>query len=464
LTNLSIEESLGLSNWIVESEGVGGLLKTRVEDFRVEEISNIPAMDDRGRFTVTRVTMTNWESNRYLRRLAGACGISRNRIFSSGIKDKRAITSQILVIDAPRKKVEQVDIPDSEIEVLGRTHQKISMGGHQGNRFTITVRGCCDSSGSPIDAKEAMHRVKEIRRGLSGEMGNDAFPNWIGPQRFGSIRPVTPEVGRAIVENDFEKAVDLYVGMASSREGSEAKAFRKEWRENKDPSSSLEIAPARLGYEKDMLRHLSEKPDDYLGAFRTLPNSLQLLMIHSVQSLAFNHSLSARINSGLPLVEPVLGDLVAPIQESGRLDVGKMSSVSPSNLERCKRNCKIGRLAVTGPLPGSEAVFAEGAPGKCEMSGLEITGLSETSWAIPRIPRLSSKGTRRPLSVTFRDFSVEQATEVADSLSERWEEGPKQGDRWHPDGASLRVSFTLPPGTYATVLMRELMRSPLHQY
>ena len=84
--------------------------------------------------------MVNWESNRYLRRLARACGINRNRIFSSGIKDKRAITTQVLVIDAPTKKVESVKIPDSSIEILGRTHQKMTMGGHDGNRFTITVR------------------------------------------------------------------------------------------------------------------------------------------------------------------------------------------------------------------------------------------------------------------------------------------------------------------------------------
>ena len=110
------------------SEGIGGLLKARVEDFRVEESSKVPAFDEKGRFTVARVTMTNWETNRYIRRLARSCGINKNRIFSSGLKDKRAITTQVLVIDAPRKKVESVQIPDSTIEVLGRTHQKATMG------------------------------------------------------------------------------------------------------------------------------------------------------------------------------------------------------------------------------------------------------------------------------------------------------------------------------------------------
>ena len=448
---------------MVPAEGIGGLLKTRVEDFRVEESSKIPALDDKGRFTVARVTMTNWETNRYLRRLARACGINKNRIFSSGLKDKRAITTQILVIDAPRRKVESAEIPDSTIEVLGRTHQKVAMGDHDGNRFTIAVRGCCDKSGNPIDAKEAMSRVHQIRDGLAKSMGSDAFPNWIGPQRFGSTRPVTPQVGAAVIEGDFERAVDLYVGMAGSREGEEAEAFRTSWREDGDPQKSLDLAPQRLGYESSMLQHLVKRPDDYVGAFKTLPNSLQLLMVHSIQSLAFNHSLSHRIASGLSLIEPAEGDLVAPLMANGRIDVGKMAHVSPTNLERCRRNCKLGRLVVTGTLPGRNSSLAEAEPGKHEVAGISQAGLDEVDWVVNRIPRLTTSGTRRALSVPFKDISVEQAPE-AETLSQRWEEGPKDGDRWHPEGASLRLRFTLPAGAYATVMMREIMRSPLDHY
>ena len=136
MTADSVEEHLGLTGWSAEGEGTGGILKVRVEDFRVEEVSQIPALDPKGRFTVVRVTLNNWETNRYLNRLAKACGISRKRVFSSGMKDKRAVTTQILVIDAHQSKVERVNIADSTIEILGRTHQKIGMSDHDGNRFT----------------------------------------------------------------------------------------------------------------------------------------------------------------------------------------------------------------------------------------------------------------------------------------------------------------------------------------
>jgi len=460
-----VEGHLGLTGWSAEGEGTGGLLKVRVEDFRVEEVSQTPALDPKGRFTVVRVTLNNWETNRYLNRLAKACRISRKRVFSSGMKDKRAVTTQILVIDAHQSKVEQVSIADSAIEILGRTHQKIGMSDHDGNRFTIIVRGCCNSDGSPIDGKEAMRRVRVMQSSMSERMGADAFPNWIGPQRFGATRPVTPEVGRAVIEDDYKRACDLYLGMAGHNATEDVAAFRTMWRKTEDPQNCLEIIPRHLGYERGILERLMKDPENWLGAYKSLPHSLQLLTIHSLQSLTFNHALAGRLASGLSLVDPELGDLVAPMQSNGRIDVSKMALVSESNLERCRRNCRLGRLAVTGPLPGGSAIFAQGQSGEIEHQALEDTGLADADWNVSRIPRLTSSGTRRPLAVPFRSFSVEEAPELSDSsVSEKWERGPGEADLWHPDGASLKMRFELPPGTYATVLMRELMKSPLDHY
>ena len=171
------------------------------------------------------------------------------------------------------------------------------------------------------------------------------------------------------------------------------------------------------------------------------------------------------MDSGLSLIEPILGDLVAPLHANGRIDVSKLAEVTESNLKRCRRNCNLGRLTVTGPLPGLESQLASGEQGRFELIGLEKSGLSEVDWRVTSTPRLTSSGTRRPLSVPFDSFSVEEAQEMPeDQLSQRWRDGPSSTDRWHPEGACLRLSFSLPPGTYATVLMRELMKSPLNHY
>ena len=135
-----VAKAIGLEGYATDSTGIGGILKARVTDFRVDEISTNVSLDSRGRFTVARVTLTNWETNKFCNNLAKRLGISRNRIFFAGTKDKRAVTQQIFIIDATQHKVAELEIPDVEIEVIGRTHQKIGFGNHRGNRFTIIVR------------------------------------------------------------------------------------------------------------------------------------------------------------------------------------------------------------------------------------------------------------------------------------------------------------------------------------
>ena len=465
MTSADIAAACGLSGFACEGEGIGGLLKSRFEDFRVEEEGRTPALDAKGRFTVARVTLTNWETNRFVGKLAKILRISKNRIWFSGTKDKRAITTQLLVIDAPQNKVASVELNDVDFEILGRTHQKLGFGDHSANRFTITVRGCADSDGNPLEAKEAISRVNSIFDAMEDRLGTGRFPNWIGPQRFGATRPVTPIVGRSVIGDDWKGAVDAYLGMPGIHQQPEVEAFRSLWRESSNPEKCLEIIPKHLGFERDMLEQLARKPEDWRGAFRKLPNNLQLMMVHSLQSEAFNRIIAARLEAGLTLAEPIEGDVVGLIQDNGKIDMGKLVEVESQILPRISRNCRLGRLAVTATLPGGESEFTESKPGEIERKVISEMGLADEDWQVSGIPRLSSKGSRRALTVTFSDFSVEEAGDVeGDRLSNRFSEGPREGEEWHPDGCSLRLRFSLPSGTYATVLMREFMRAPLTQY
>jgi len=454
---------IGLTGYAVPGEGIGGVLKGRVADFRVEEISTKISLDPRGRFTAANVTLTNWETNRFIGKLAKACGISRNRIFFAGTKDKRAITRQVFIIDAPQKKVAQVNIPDVEIEIIGRTHQKLGFGNHRGNRFTIVARGCCHPDGTPMTDSEAIERISEIENGMNDLLGNGLFPNWIGPQRFGAGRPVTPIVGRHVISNDWENAVMTYLSMEGD-ENEDVSNFRKHIRENGITQDALDIIPHWLGFERDMLRHLIANPEDWVGAFRKLPNNLQLMTVHSLQSVAFNKTIRARINANMSLSTPVEGDIVGRVDENGQLETSSMVIVEQRTLNRISRNCKLGRLVVTGQLPGSRIEKSEGIVGEIEKSVLEEMDLADTTWKVEQIGRLTTKGTRRPLVTTFSEFQYESVPIAGEeTMGERWTEGVKEGELWHPEGACIRFRFTLPSGSYATTLLREFMRTPLHQ-
>jgi tRNA pseudouridine13 synthase len=457
-----LAQAIGLVGYATQTNGIGGLIKSRVTDFRVEEIATTVHLDNRGRFTVARITLTNWETNRFCNQLAAKLRIPRNRIFFAGTKDKRAVTSQLFVIDAPMNKVADVDLPDVEIEVLGRTHQKIGFGNHRGNRFTIVVRGCCDQEGRPLSDTEALEEVERISQQLSQALGPNRFPNWIGPQRFGSGRPVTPYVGREVIAGDFEAAVMTYLSMEGPNEEPEAATIRTAIREHGINEEFLTTMPRWMGFERRMMEHLLAHPDDHVGAFRQLPTNLQLMTVHALQSIVFNKSLQRRIDAGLPLTLPVAGDIVGRVDEKGQLDVNSCIVAEERTLSRLARNCEMGRLLTTGPLPGSEHTTSEGVPGDLERATLKAEGLENVSWDVEAVPRLSSKGTRRGLVAAFEEFSVDTVP-IADArtMGERWMKGPTDDDRWHPEGACLRFRFTLGSGSYATVLLREFMQGPL---
>lgn len=459
-----LAQAIGLLGYATDTNGIGGRIKARVSDFRVEEIATTVHLDNRGRFTVAKVTLTNWETNRFCNQLSKKLNIPKNRIFFAGTKDKRAITSQLFVIDAPMNKVAGVELPDVEIEILGRTHQKIGFGNHRGNRFTIVVRGCCDPSGNPLTNDAALDEVKRIMAEMADTLGEGHFPNWIGPQRFGSGRPVTPVVGHHVIHGRWEEAVMTYLSMEGEHEEEAARQVRSHIREHGVDATVLEMLPRWMGFERRMIEHLLAHEDDHIGAFGKLPANLQLMTVHAAQSIVFNKALHRRIEAGLPLSVPVVGDIVGRIDEKGQLDVNSCVTVEERTLNRIARNCQLGRLMTTGPLPGSDVRTSSGQPGNIEESVIVDEGLGEVSWFVEDIPRLSSKGTRRGLITSFEEFSVDTVP-VAEpsSLGERWEEGPAEGERWHPEGACVRFRFTLSSGSYATTLLREFMQAPLRQ-
>jgi len=455
-----IAEAIGLLGFASSTPGIGGILKIRTSDFRVEEVATNIALDPKGRFTVARITLTNWETNRFCQQLANRLRIPRNRIFFAGTKDKRAVTTQIFVIDAPQNKVAEIEMSDVEIEVLGRTHQKIGFGNHKGNRFTIIVRGCADGLGNPLTNDEVARRITSILEEMKEAVGEDKFPNWIGPQRFGSGRPVTAATGQCALSGDWEKAVMTYLTMPGE-EDDEAAIVRQKITNEGFSEALLEEMPNWMGYERRMIEHLLKNEGDFLGAYSTLPSNLQLMTIHAVQSKIFNTSMKNRLESGVSLSKPHIGDLVGRVDEKGQLEPTSCVEVRQKTQPRISRNCEMGRLVTTGPLPGCEVDFASHLIGEIERGAAKELGLGDQDWIVADIPALTTSGTRRALVTTFEEFQTETVP-ISELVLEESTRAQKviQPQMWHPEGACVRFRFTLPPGSYATILMREFMKTP----
>ena len=198
-----------------------------------------------------------------------------------------------------------------------------------------------------------------------------------------------------------------------------------------DVKGALHDYPRNYTFEKAMLNHLAAHPNDDIGALRALPLSLLIMFVHAYQSFLYNRILSERMRRGLPIREPIEGDLVLPANRQGLLDRERTIEVVADNLERVAARCRAGKAWVSAVLYGSESTFAAGEMGEIERETIEAEGVRPEDFIIPDLPRISSRGTRREILAPIRQ------------LRTALEEGV------------LRIDTELTRGAYATCLVRE---------
>lgn len=442
------EREVGMEYYVSSADGIDGQVRKENEDFRVEEIEAfdthpVEANPDDYPHIVIRVTLSGWDTNDFARRLSNAMEISRERVSWAGTKDKRAVTTQLFSV----MKGDPEELPEirgTEIEVVGRAGRDLQFGDLVGNAFEIRVRG--DSTDDEFEAVEAI--TEELR-----EFGGDRIgvPNYFGQQRFGSLRPVTHRVGLAIARGDWRGAVMAYLGSPRESEPEDTQAARAYIDETTDWQGALERFPRKLGYERAMLHRLveggAESPKDFREALETVPTNLQRLFVNAGQSYLFNQILSERLDRGLPFDRAVAGDVVcfadrvatATGNERGdsrassadlvRPDMSRTQRVTETRVETINRHIERNRAFVTAPLVGTETELGEGKPGEIERAVLSEAGISSADFGLPE--EFHSTGTRRAILLTT-DLSIQRDPLVFD--------------------------FSLPSGSYATVLLREYLK------
>lgn len=434
------EAAVGMTEYVTETPGIGGQIKTVPEEFVVTELEafeyqSLAADPAAYPHLVLRVSLTDHETNAFVRTLAARLGIHRGQISWAGTKDKRALTTQLMTVaDVSPDAVAGVSIPGAEIEVLGRAGRQIQFGDLVGNTFEITVRN--------VETPEVVTETTAALRRLGN--GTVTVPNYFGVQRFGSRRPITHRVGEAVLAGDWETALRRYVCETAPTEPtatSEARSAAATAIAENDYQGALTALPERLDYERTLLRARVEGLSPQ-AAIEQLPESLRRLFVHAVQSALFNRILSRRHTETISIVEPAVGDIVCFADTDREYefpvpDPDRSQAVTDGRLDTVARHCSRHRAFVTGPLIGTETEFATAEPGAIEQAVFSETSLTRESFDMPA--EWHTAGTRRALTVPI----APTITTAADRVT---------------------FEFTLPKGAYATVVLREYMKAPTTAY
>ncbi len=444
-----LEKSLGIEVYATRSKGVGGVIRRSCEDFAVEEIlvdgskaEIVPSAARqvlgssplRNRYLLCVLVKRNWDTFSAVKAVADQLNMNPSCIHIAGIKDAKAVTAQHVTMEnASVEDVKRVEVKDVEVRPVGYVRSRLSSFYLWGNSFHITVKNIKRSESA---IRRQVARTVEELETLGG------VPNFFGHQRFGTTRPVTHLVGEAIVKGDFRKAAMLFLAKSSPHEHPSSRKAREELQKTKDFKQSLQSFPRQLRYERLMLKHLAEEPDDFVGAFRRLPMKLRELFPQACQSYLFNRFLSRRIASGLPLDKADFGDYVVSIERSG-LPVSAMRRMASAEmLAEINEAVKAGRMSLALPLVGFKQRNSEGCQGKIEKQVLQEEQINPANFQIDAMPETSLRGELRAAVAPLNDFSLEEISI----------------DSENPSSHVVKVGFTLHRSSYATVVLRELMK------
>ena len=415
-------ERIGISYYSTSSEGTGGEIKRRINDFIVEEIDEkgklheikafegeekkevkVAVPEKNGSYLIAELEKYNIDTNQAIRQVARWMQSSRYAIGYAGMKDKRAITCQLVSIKENNiERLTEFNSRYLDVRPLYWVDKGMEIGGLQGNKFTVTIRKINEEE--EVIRKKAENSLNEMKSGIA---------NYFGPQRFGGIRSLTHLVGKQFVRGNFREGVMTYLCEHCEEEEDEVKEARKNLKDSQDFSRATKEFPVKYRYERAIIHELCKNPNDFVNAFHQLPKGLRFMFTHAYQSYLFNRCISKRFEKGIGI------------------------KTDPDDI--------LDNGFPTAALFGHESLIYEGIAGDIEKEVLEEEELDLEEFKIKQMPELTSRGTRRSIVV------VPKYLELIEIGDDEFNEGTKK----------LTLSFSLNKGSYATIALAEIIKNGL---
>ncbi|KAM4039153.1 pseudouridylate synthase PUS7L [Anomaloglossus baeobatrachus] len=395
-------------------------------------------------FTAFTLEKENLETLEAVSFLASSLGVLPSDFSYAGIKDKKAVTYQSVVV----KKVTPERLHEAEgllekkgmkISNVHPTNQHIRLGQLSGNHFTIIVRDVrchiCDESGDLKErVDEAVHNIK-----------NKGFINYYGPQRFGKGQNMqSHKIGLALLKEEMTNAIKLFF---TPEEGDDpVNKAKKYFFQTEDIKGTLPLMPAYKVRERMLLRALNRYGMSDEGCVRgwlSIPHSMRVFYIHAYCSKVWNEASSYRMATyGSKVVE---GDLVFRKQ-----DLNKTTLLSDRvHIVTCEEEEQevYSIQQVVLPMPGHSIRYPTNQVGQWYKDALISDGLHSCNFRVGTL-QLNIPGCYRHIIKYPQNLIYEPTVQINEKVSEQTTSQKR----------ALKLSFTLDSSCYATICLREMMK------
>lgn len=383
-------------------------IKQRPEDFSVKESYRFDEVAS-GRFRVYLMDKQKLSTFDAADRIRDAFGLKPGSISYCGLKDKQGRTEQLIAVDGA--DVDMQD-PDLRLKYLGRADKPLSAANITSNRFAVTVRMLTDATVGPLNVAAA-------------EVNRLGVVNYFDSQRFGSLKHGQGFIAKDLIRGDFEAALRNYLARPSELDRTEDAKVKNFWKENWGRWDARVPFEGSRKYHR-ILKSLREHPDDYVRAFLQMDADYRAMQLFTYQSYLWNEGVRRYLQLLLPR------EHLFPMKyQAGTLLFHK--DADPEVL-RVLRDA-------TFPLLGPDTRITDPKIQEAVDWVLGKEKLTLEQLRIEEAPRLLFfKSEERPLLAFPHKLVV----------------GRTQKDELNRGNLKVNIAFTLPPGAYATLVIKRL--------
>ncbi|XP_028305563.1 pseudouridylate synthase PUS7L [Gouania willdenowi] len=402
-------------------------------------------------FTLCKINLETLEAISYM---AAALGVLPSDFTYAGIKDKRAITYQSMVVKkvSPQRLTEKTlafERRGMRLSQVRSVSKPLRLGRLMGNHFDLVVRDVRPhrDNGTHSSAADAHSHLSTLVREAVENVKTRGFVNYYGPQRFGSGQSVQSDrVGLALLREDMVNAVRLFF---TPEEGSDPQSqAKRHFLQTDNAKESLALMPLSKARERLMLRALNRfgtGPDGCTQAWLGLPHNMRVFYPHAYCSRVWNEAVAHRLSTMGHSVRQ--GDLVLRQNGPNKAGCAETSAAQIHVVTAQEEHDGVYSLdQVVLPMPGNTVKYPENAMGLWYQERLDRDGLAAGRFRVSAL-KLNLPGCYRPLLSLPHNLSYRlQRAEKQDSSSEQ---------------VTLTISFDLDSSCYSTICLREIMKCNL---